>query len=281
MTKEHKFEHDEEIFENWIDFRNHIFGELDDTINSLGIVFRGHSNHLWDLQPTIYRIRKSNEVDKHESISFIQELNDLNYLRRSLHLFTKEFNIVNHKSSNIDLLSILQHHGAATRLLDFSISPFIASFFALTDINKKGNYACVWKLSLKLIDEVNKFLLNIEDNDPYNFLYNLYNSDILVHNKHKKIIGYSFLERPSIRPFQQKSGFIFPMSIDNNLENLIPQYNTQNNKLLTKYKIRISEENIQSAFKDFSKMNISFANLFPGLDGFCKDILMRQYADWY
>ncbi|PJE03030.1 MAG: hypothetical protein CK427_06145 [Leptospira sp.] len=281
MNEGHTFEHDTFTFEYWKDFRNYIFTELDDPLKRFGEVYRGHSNENWPLQPSIHRIRANDDIKFINSMAFIQELNDIKELKQSIHLFNKDFINFDHSSSNIDLLSLLQHHGAATRLLDFTASPFIASFFALTDPNKKDDYCCVWSISLKIIDEINKKLLEIIDPNPFQILYDLYCKDILDEHKTKDIIGYSFLERPSIRPFQQKSGFLFSLSRDNNIEKLIPQYNSFNSKLLTKYKIRVNKENIQSAFRDFTKMNISFANLFPGFDGYCKDILMRQYAEWY
>ena len=41
-------------------------------------------------------------------------------------------------------LAMMQHHGAATRLLDFSKSPFVAAFFALESAREE---VCVYALN--------------------------------------------------------------------------------------------------------------------------------------
>ena len=75
------------------------------------------------------------------------------FQRRSLHLMNK------HPNNLWDWLALAQHHGMATRLLDWSENPLIALWFSLSqmpDINTE--YSVVWGFHVPPQDVVNDFV---------------------------------------------------------------------------------------------------------------------------
>src|SRR5690348_13241748 len=101
-------------FTHWNDFKD-FTQEL-----SENWAFRGQLNTQWKLRTAIER---TDFITLHKGVeaNFVQEFmrGARNYLRRD--------ETPNHL---IEWLALMQHHGAPTRLLDFSKSPFVASFFA-------------------------------------------------------------------------------------------------------------------------------------------------------
>ena len=84
--------------------------------------YRGHSNEEYVCQPTVFRNilgREDNMLKREDEI--------VKLCRRG---FSCEFS---HLKSDFDMLAKLQHYGAATRILDFTISPEVALYFACCD----------------------------------------------------------------------------------------------------------------------------------------------------
>lgn len=88
-------------------------------------VFRGQSNASWALESSLERLLKDSwtpeEVRKYEDYS-------LQIFQPKFHLFDTENQ---RPDSKFAWLSIMQHYGVPTRLIDFTQSPIIALFFAL------------------------------------------------------------------------------------------------------------------------------------------------------
>jgi hypothetical protein len=88
-------------------------------------IYRGHSDARWNLQSSLERVIgaswSADTAKKFEEYS-------LNVFQSKFHLYDKE-NIV--PDSKLAWLSIMQHYGVPTRLLDFTASPYVALYFAL------------------------------------------------------------------------------------------------------------------------------------------------------
>jgi hypothetical protein len=145
--------------------------QLIKSLNELPInyIYRGHSDENWRLQSTLERIlgnKFETESEKYENYA-------LNMFKSKFHLYDK-FN--DKPETKLEWLSIMQHYGVPTRMIDFAVSPYIALYFALENASKTAgksfaiyaiDYRELQKKSLAYIKEKDK-TINIEYNDiPY------------------------------------------------------------------------------------------------------------------
>jgi hypothetical protein len=96
-------------------------------------MFRGHADYSWRLESSLERILGSNwspgAAKKNEEWA-------LEHFKSKFHLYDRE-NV--RPESKLAWLSIMQHYGVPTRLLDFSESPYVALYFALEDFRPETN----------------------------------------------------------------------------------------------------------------------------------------------
>jgi hypothetical protein len=83
-------------------------------------VFRGQSSAQWGLQ---------NAIERTEFINFYKDIEKdfLSEFQRGARNYLNKDETPEHL---IEWLALMQHHGAPTRLLDFSKSPYIGAYFA-------------------------------------------------------------------------------------------------------------------------------------------------------
>lgn len=105
-------------------------------------LFRGQSNDNWELLTSLDRFERSMKVFKYlEIICGIKSAVESLTLHRWEELnIEKEIKMIDDKDhfsmQCYQYLTHLRHHGFPSPLLDWSMSPYIAAFFAVNDLNK-------------------------------------------------------------------------------------------------------------------------------------------------
>lgn len=113
--------HSENIFceytvTSWEDCRN-LFKVIEDW------VFRGQSNSDWSLQTTLERGAYVNSSNVRDIPKIEKKILD-KFQRRAFHYLER----LPEKENILEWLSLIQHHGGPTRLLDFSYSYYVSLF---------------------------------------------------------------------------------------------------------------------------------------------------------
>jgi hypothetical protein len=92
-------------------------------LNDTKWVFRGHSDSNWGLQPTAERFAKTLRLTSIEQYVLLA-------FKRRAHQYLPDLPA---DSDTLEWLALAQHYGAPTKLLDFTSSPYVAAFFAVTE----------------------------------------------------------------------------------------------------------------------------------------------------
>ena len=177
-------------------------------------------------------------------------------------------------------LSLMQHYGAPTRLLDWTFSPFIAAFFALDHLldSKDAEAAVVWELSGATTSNktVRAFIP-----EPLRIAFDDYSA-----GRCDSAFRRVFLEA------EEPVAFVSPVNPYTLSERLVIQQGTflcpgdvtvpfESNLYAmpgiegSMRRIVLSRGVLHTAFEGLYKMNITYATLFPGLDGYAKNLRHR------
>lgn len=103
-------------------------------------VFRGQADATWGLEPSILRVVTSEIPLSAGKLIEIEE-NAMAQFQRHAHLFLPE-TLIRETTDRAGWLTLMRHHYAPTRLLDWTASPHVAAYFAVEDLTQTD--AAIW-----------------------------------------------------------------------------------------------------------------------------------------
>ncbi|RED07009.1 FRG domain-containing protein [Ectopseudomonas oleovorans] len=135
------------VCEDWTGYTQFIENVL---INYANYIFRGQSNSKWSLQPSLNRaLLKTHSGASRESVAG-KHLDKFKYATRGRRgLASKD------PANENEWWALGQHHGLFTPLLDWSESPYVAAYFALTKEKPDTEYASVYALGRSACEREN------------------------------------------------------------------------------------------------------------------------------
>ena len=245
-------------------------------------IYRGQVSSKWKLQSSLHR-----EIE-----NFIKPSNNRGYVKIEQQML-KEYNRSSHLYSSyqvrepqqgttdisevinytLERLSIMQHYGSPTRFLDWTYSPYIATFFALDGA----------------VDEFTIYALNIKELEKYDV--ERFGLENYKHNQDRSFIDFSLPTNNFIFKYEPKQQnerirkqqglFIVPSVINKSIDDILLDYSITNGKLQNNNDVAIKlvfkKEVIKEFWNELRKMNITQETIYPGFEGFCKSLKLNIF----
>lgn len=216
-------------------------------------IFRGQQEP-WRLRTSFHR---TNRTDIQRFIN-----DDIRVLHRHLSARTKHTFNLEIPNENGAFFNLVQHHGYPTPLLDWTLSPYVAAFFAFRNISKDAVIKA---------EKTNKVRIIMFDQDAwrndYNQLFHL-STGIL----HFSMSEFLAIENERMIPQQAVSAIT---NIDD-IETYIQECEKQKGKqYLCAFDLPLSERD--KVLQELRYMGITAGSLFPGLDGACEELKNRNF----
>ena len=235
-----------EAISNWKDFRDYAANVEPDQF-----IFRGQENSEWRLRTNFHRSGRSNVY------RFANE--DVPILYKNLGHMTKHLFDLEKPQQYGAFVSLAQHHGYPTPLLDWTYSPFIAAYFAYND------------LATQQVNSNQKVRIHMFDKkswtDEWRQIQNL-----RVHSPHFSILEALAIDNPRMIPQQALA------SVTNvaDIETYIQECEELKSKKYLKV-IDLPASSRTEAVNELRMMGITAGSLFPGLDGTCKQLREQMF----
>lgn len=227
-----------------------------------GWAFRGHGDASWSLESSIER---TVHVRFGVSRDLLPDCEDrlVRRFQRQAHHFLKD---PPHYSNMLEWLSLMQHHGAPTRLLDWTYSFYVAAFFAIEQITP-GDTCAIWAFDYRWCHaRLNQMYPDYEQAHSAggHFLWSPQTSPGIF-----PVNPFRLNERLTI----QQGCFMAPgdlkITFSQNLDEMTPP---ERKSPLLKLQLKCDKELLKEAYRDLHRMNVTTAALFPGLDGFARGL---------
>jgi len=243
--------------------------------------FRGHREASWSLVTTLDRVLLKTVAVEH--ISETRKVNPAENERKVLLEFqrgaTEHLTVTPALDSVVDWLALMQHHGAPTRLLDWTRSPYVGLFFAIQE--DSGREAALWAIDLKWFEQRSHELLRQHYKDwpdASNFGASCrYMNEILFRDDNPYIIVSASPTQLNERMLAQQGQLLCSLRHDvgfsSNLLGMLVHPSIVERQVVSKAVVK-REERI-NFLEELRRMNVHSASLFPGLDGFARSVAVN------
>lgn len=249
-------------------------------------VYRGQSNTNWNLETSLFRTVAQNQKGYRNEGDYEDRLYAeraaLKTFKARAHFYLNDLPSTEDTTS---WLSVMQHHGTPTRLLDFTKSLYIALYFALIEAT---NTCCIWAindnwlrnsgstLAIKHNFKLKNQLRYGELDSIYDFSNYILNQNSFDGNEDEDFIDAGVLmielKRQIPRLAVQQGIFLMPTALRKTFkENLsshkITGYEPIIQKIIIPHKLK------PHFLMHLKTMNITAESLFPGIDGFARSLI--------
>ncbi|MFN0183289.1 MAG: FRG domain-containing protein [Aquabacterium sp.] len=247
--------------DHWRDFIGHIDAQP-------GWAFRGEVAAQWPLVSSLTRRLSTYCPDA--TLWPLREQRAMRIFRRKVHIY------LGGGAAPLDdlrCLALMQHHGAPTRLLDFTKSPYVAAFFALEEAT--GDSAVYALNTPALWGAVPRFdpALTRDAVDPR--VTGGFERHYLANDK--PIVWFGEPAEMDRRLVAQSGLFVLPGQLARPLGDILQGYDTRD-PLLVKYVLPLAMRD--QAMQALYRMNITHATLFPDLEGLARSIGYELEVVW-
>lgn len=238
------------------------WADLRESLRNLrGWVFRGQQRVSWPLQSSLERaIADSAKRPQAEAnLRFRFEQLAANYIP-----------LGQLPDNKLDWLAAMQHHGAPTRLLDFTRSPYIAAYFAIEDASREEPCA-IWAIDEAWCrEQADRALREAGVKSEFPTLDWAYSG---MGFQPVRMATPAGPIRLSARQEAQQALFVVPgdtsLPFELNLRAMVSS-GVDIDDHVRCYSVR--SENRGEMLRDLRLMNITRASLYPGLDGFAQSL---------
>ena len=214
-------------------------------------LYRGQEQNDWRLRTSFHRTNRS------DLLWFMQ--NDLGNLLRNLSGLTTHRFVLENNLDYASFMSLVQHHGYPTPILDWTRSPFIAAYFAYNNLTKKE------------VQSDQKVRIHLFDAPLCNTSF-----------ERAGVIAPGFLHLTVLEPMPTDNPRAIPQqaystvtNVDD-LETYIHQREVVNNsRYLVAFDLPANERNL--VMRELDLMVINAGSLFPGLEGVCQVVKERNF----
>jgi len=182
------------------------------------------------------------------------------FKRKAIHFLDH----VPERADDFQWLALMQDHGAPTRLLDFTWSPYVAAFFALRNSTKEG---VIWACNPVEIEKANKLDLGKAGGFRKHFL-----------SASRSFVWMGEPYAMNRRLIAQSGTFLVPGVLDKSIEAILREYSNPQDTLI---KFILPADKIRdNGMRQLYRMNVTEATLFPDLDGLARSLAYELEFHW-
>lgn len=234
-----------------------------------GWAFRGQRDASWPMLSSLSR--KLNNFVQDKTCWQEREARAIRIFRRKAHNYISDLRILD---DDLRCLALMQHHGAPTRLLDFTKSPFVAAFFALEDATDDAavfalNTPALWNAKPINCPELTKDTIDPRADGNFETYF--------ASNTHE-VVWLGEPNEMDRRLLAQSGTFVMPGVVDRPVEDILQGYPSPDT--LLKKLIIPAKEIREECMRSLYRMNVTNATLFPDLDGLAKSIAFELEIIW-
>lgn len=248
------------VLNDWAEYKNFTDNLSDNW------AFRGQLSTEWEL---VNAIERTDFIHLYKGVEF----DFLSEFQRGARNYLQKDEMPEHL---IEWLALMQHHGAPTRLLDLSKSPFIAAFFAFEQCQESNSNTAIWAININFLKSKATELLAQHFSDVMEETQNLVNEKlfekIFYANKYSLVFP--------VEPFRMNRRYSLQQSVfvstGNSYEPFMQQLSfLKDNSSKAVIKIELPAGIQKEVLRDLQRMNLNRASLFPDLDGYAASLRLR------